>query len=48
MGRKQNKESKVQTDREHDKGAKVTGPEEKGDELLPLTSYFRNIEQCDK
>lgn len=26
----------------------VTGPQKKGDELLPLTSNVRNIEPCDK
>lgn len=39
MGRKQS---------EREKRPMVAGPEEKGDELLSLTSNFRNIERCDK
>lgn len=42
--KKQNKESKVQAQQR----PAATGSEEKGDELLLLTSNSRNIERCDK
>lgn len=48
MGRKQNVESEVQAGRGREKRQRAAGAVEKGDELLSLTSNFRNIEGCDK
>lgn len=47
-GRIQNEESEVPAGRGREKTSMVTRPEEKGDELLSLTSNFRNIEPGDK